>query len=83
VGFLTICLQENFGTTAKSYPMPVIELILKKHPSNMYLHQLLAGSSVEPPLPPPERKRNPELVKRLDKIRNYLEDRCENIAASY
>eukprot|EP00291_Cryptomonas_curvata_P002553 CAMPEP_0172184328 /NCGR_PEP_ID=MMETSP1050-20130122/19510_1 /TAXON_ID=233186 /ORGANISM="Cryptomonas curvata, Strain CCAP979/52" /LENGTH=179 /DNA_ID=CAMNT_0012858105 /DNA_START=48 /DNA_END=583 /DNA_ORIENTATION=- len=68
-------LLENIGTTAKSYPMQVIELILKKHPSNMYLHELLAESSVEPPPPPPERKRNPELVKRLDKIRTYLEDR--------
>ncbi len=25
--------QEGFGTKAKSYPMPVIELMLKKHPS--------------------------------------------------
>jgi hypothetical protein len=73
--------QEQYGPTAKFFPMPVVELLRQKHPSKPYLHELLAGSSIEPPPSLPERKRDPELVARLDKIRTYLEDRSATVGS--
>ena len=39
----------------------------------MYLHELMKGSSVELPTPPPDPPRNPELEARIQRLRKEQE----------
>eukprot|EP00287_Rhodomonas_sp_CCMP768_P013671 CAMPEP_0196757370 /NCGR_PEP_ID=MMETSP1091-20130531/103631_1 /TAXON_ID=302021 /ORGANISM="Rhodomonas sp., Strain CCMP768" /LENGTH=240 /DNA_ID=CAMNT_0042106143 /DNA_START=20 /DNA_END=742 /DNA_ORIENTATION=- len=66
-------ILEQQSTTAKSWPLEVVEILRRK--KDMYLHEILAGSSVTPPDPPPPKQKNPEAEARLQKVKAELEDR--------
>eukprot|EP00960_Hanusia_phi_P073000 767922-Hanusia_phi.AAC.7 len=67
-------MLDRFGTTAKAYPLEVVELLRSKLTPRPFLHELLQGSRIPLPEKPAPKKRSPELEARLAKIKAQLEE---------